>query len=368
MTVKKTTKKKTTSTKKPAGKKKTAGKRRPAKEKASFFSRLFRHLIVIVLFLMVSLGAGAGYYFIKHSFAPPEKVETRIVKAPGHEKPQAVKTIKPRFEVFPEEPAPKPTPPKPEPIPTKPVPKAPLPSGPAPEPPAPMPPPTPAKLPKVAIIIDDLGYDHKLGRKFLSIDAPLTYAVLPHSPYRREIANAAKLKGAEVMLHLPMEPDEYPEIDPGEGALLSSMTPDERIVMLKRNLDSVPFVSGVNNHMGSKMSANSEAMNQILSIVKKKGLYYVDSLTSSASRADSSARLFQVPFATRDVFLDHDPNPAMIRLRLEQLVHLAEVKGMAIGIAHPYEATYSVLAEMLPQLKGRVQFIPASEAVGLAGY
>ncbi len=343
MAGKKTSKKKTPAPKKPAAKKKTPRRTKPAKRKPSLLRGFFKNVTITVLFVLISVGAGAGYYFIKNWDALRGEEDTRLVKSPGIEKPSVITAAIPDFEVFPDTPITKPKPSEPR-----------------------LPPPD--KRPQIVIIIDDLGYDRALAAKFLSIEGPLTYAVLPHSPHCNEIANAAKRKGSEVMLHLPMEPDEYPETDPGPGALLSVMTPDERIAVLESNLDSVPFISGVNNHMGSKMSANSEHMNQVLSIVKKRGLYYIDSLTTRNSKSRSSARLFQVPFAQRDVFLDHAPEPAAIRIQLNQLVRIAELHGQAIGIAHPYETTYEVLSEMLPVLREKVKMIPASEAVRLAGY
>ena len=354
MASKKTPPKKVAPAKKPAVKKKVtgkkstgkkaAGKKKQVKGEGSFFGTIFKRLFIMVLFVVVSLGAGIGYYFITHSDTPTPEIDRKIVKSPGIEKPRVINEAMPAFEIFTD--APVVTQPKPSPV---------LPPG-------------PDGRPRVAIIIDDIGYDLKLAEKFLSLDARFTYAILPHSPHRHHIANAARLKGHEVMLHLPMEPNEYPEIDPGPGALLSSMTPDERIAVLKRNIDSVPFISGVNNHMGSKMTANSEQMNQVLSIMKKKGLYYIDSVTTHKSQSQSSARLFQVPFARRDVFLDHDPEPDAIRKQIKRLVRIAELNGQAIGIGHPYEVTYEILLESLPMLRDRVQLIPASEAVRLADY
>ena len=344
--------KKTAAKKKTPGRttarRKASGRKKPVKGKASFLNRMSRYILTILLFIVVSMGAGAGYYLFKHSGSSTPEVTRTAVKSPVTEKKPAAASARektPEFEVFKQVPQPKP----------RPVPPV-------------LPPKGPDDRPQVAIIIDDMGYDWKLAEKFLSLEAPFTYAILPHSPYRREIANAARLKGYDVMLHLPMEPNEYPEIDPGPGALLSSMTPDERIAILKQNLESVPFISGVNNHMGSKMTANSEHMNQVLSILKKRGLFYIDSLTTHDSKSASSARLFQVPFARRDVFLDHDPAPAAIRKELERLIRAAELNGYAIGIGHPYETTYAVLAESLPMLNQRVHLIPASEAVRLAGY
>ena len=165
------------------------------------------------------------------------------------------------------------------------------------------------------------------------------------------------------MLHLPMEPNEYPMADPGPGALLSSMTPDERIAQLKADLGAVPYIKGVNNHMGSKMTTLSDEMNQIFTVLKKRGLYFIDSRTTAATMSRSSARLFKVPFAERDVFLDHVQTREAVRRQIEHLINIAEINGRAVGIGHPHEVTYEVLKEMLPRLKDRVELVPASEIV-----
>jgi len=219
------------------------------------------------------------------------------------------------------------------------------------------------KRPVVAIIIDDFGYDMDLAKRFLALDAELTCAVIPHSVYFRQIAQLAGKEGREVMLHQPMEPNEYPMIDPGPGALLSSMSPDERIKQLNANIDLIPGVIGVNNHMGSKTTTMSDEMNQVFTVLKKRGLFFVDSRTTAATVSQSSARLFKVPFAERDVFLDHVRKESEIRAQLEHLINIAEVHGKALGIGHPYEITYEVLRKALPEMKKRVRLIPASEIV-----
>ena len=122
--------------------------------------------------------------------------------------------------------------------------------------------------PKVAIIIDDFGYDLLMAKRFLKLGEALTVAVLPQSVYGRQIAVLAKENGNEVMLHQPMEPNEYPQVEPGPGALLSSMTPDERIHRLNANIESIPGISGVNNHMGSKLTTLSDEMNQVFTVLK----------------------------------------------------------------------------------------------------
>ena len=217
--------------------------------------------------------------------------------------------------------------------------------------------------PKVAIIIDDIGHRRDMAEKFFNLDARLTYAILPYSRYQSEIAEAAASRGYQVMLHLPMEPNEYPDIDPGPGALLTAMTPDERIRQLKTDLNAVPHIRGVNNHMGSKMTAMADQMNQVFTVLKKQGLFFIDSRTTSASQCRSSARLFQLPFAERDVFLDHVQTRQAVAQKIDELINIAEIRGAAIGIGHPHDVTYAVLAEKLPELTRRVRLVSASALV-----
>ncbi len=221
----------------------------------------------------------------------------------------------------------------------------------------------PKKLPKVAIIIDDLGYNKVIAEKFLKLDAAFTFSLLPHSTFQESIVKAANAKGIEIMLHLPMEPIEYPEIDPGFGALLTAMSPDQLIDQLKKDLEAVPSAKGVNNHMGSKMTAVSAQMYQVFSVLKKKDLFFIDSLTTPKSLCKPSARLFQVPFAQRDIFLDHIQEPDFIRKQIKTLVRIADSHGEAVGIAHPYEITYDILRELLPDLQKKILLVPASEIV-----
>jgi len=134
--------------------------------------------------------------------------------------------------------------------------------------------PLPKKLPTVAIIIDDLGYDSSIAEQFIGLDATLTFSILPFSPFKEKIAGEAKTRGFDVLLHLPMEPLEYPKVNPGPGALLTAMSPDELIRQLNDNLDSIPYAVGVNNHMGSKMTAKSDRMNQVFSVLKQRKLFF----------------------------------------------------------------------------------------------
>lgn len=222
-------------------------------------------------------------------------------------------------------------------------------------------------LPRVAIIIDDMGYDLNMAEKLLSLDAPLTFSIFPHSPFQEAILSRAGEKEIETMLHLPMEPVEYPAVNPGPGALLTRMTPDQLILQLKKNLDALPSAKGVNNHMGSKMTTVSTHIYQILSVLKKRDLFFIDSLTTPHSLCKSTARLLQIPFAQRDVFLDHLLTPEVVRRQLKRLIRIANHYGEAVGIGHPHNVTYQAIREMLPELRKKVRLVPASEIVHTIG-
>jgi polysaccharide deacetylase 2 family uncharacterized protein YibQ len=141
------------------------------------------------------------------------------------------------------------------------------------------------------------------------------------------------------------------------------MSPDQLINQLEKDWDTLPSIKGVNNHMGSKLTAESTPMYQVFSILKKRGLFFIDSRTSKDTLCKPSARLFKVPFAQRDVFLDHRQEPDFIRKQIKALINIANRRGEAVGIAHPHLTTYRVLKEMLPELKQSVQLVPASEIV-----
>lgn len=220
-----------------------------------------------------------------------------------------------------------------------------------------------AKLPKVAIIIDDVGYDKRLANAFMDMNVPLTFSVLPQSPFLKSITRKLRDKEYEIMLHLPMEPIEYPEVNPGPGALLGAMSPDEIIAQLNRNIDSIPGIKGVNNHMGSRLTGASEKMYQVFTVLKKRKLYFVDSRSSPETVAKPSARLFQLPFAERDVFLDHFQDPDFIRGQFRELIREARQQGEAVGIAHPHPVTVQIFREELPELQKHVKLVPASEIV-----
>lgn len=169
------------------------------------------------------------------------------------------------------------------------------------------------------------------------------------------------------MLHLPMEPFEYPKVNPGPDALLVSMTPNELKTQLRKDIAGIPFVKGVNNHMGSRMTSLSSKMYQIFTILKEEDLFFIDSRTAAQSLCKPSARLLQIPFAERNTFLDHFQTPEAVNRQIDSLLRKALKNGSAIGIGHPHKITFEVLKERLPEITSKVKIVHASKLVKTLG-
>lgn len=221
----------------------------------------------------------------------------------------------------------------------------------------------PGAKPRVAIIIDDFGYNKRILDKFLSLGAPVAISILPFSPFTKAIDNRAHERGALVMLHLPMEPEEYPAVNPGPGVLLATMSSDVLLRQMEDDLAAVPHAVGVNNHMGSRLTVESTQLYKVFFVLKKNNCFFVDSRTSPKSLCRSSARLFQVPFAERDIFLDNKLSEDYIAGQLDKLVSVAKKRGHAIGIGHAHTITCEVLKKKLPAMKKEVSIVPVSELV-----
>ncbi len=316
-------------------------------------------MVGLAILVFIVIAGGITAHFLLKEKPSPEPGQASSDKAENHSS-DAVSA--PIFEIYTEVDPPRPPAPAPKPIPREHPPKKPAPI------PTPKPKPIPAgRLPRIAILIDDMGYDRGLARKFFALDASITYAILPYGPFSKEIAGMAHGKGLETMLHLPMEPKEYPRVDPGPGALLTSMTPDELITQLTLDLNAIPYITGVNNHMGSRMTADSSRMKQIFSILKKRNYFYIDSRTTSNTRCEQSARLLRIPFAQRDIFLDHDRDPLSIQRQVDKLLKIAVREGQAVGIGHPVDATYTILRDNLSKIKAKASIVSASEIVDVDG-
>jgi hypothetical protein len=220
----------------------------------------------------------------------------------------------------------------------------------------------PAGLPKLAIIIDDLGYDRDTAERLFQLPYPLTVSVLPHLPLSSIVAEEASRRGYQVLLHIPVESNGGEKAETIE--LRAGMPPENAVRMLQGMLDTVPQAVGVNNHQGSHGTADSELMNAIMPALHERGLFFVDSRTTSASVAFASAHRSGVPAAMRDVFLDDDQDPAAIRRELDLAVHDAKMNGHAIAIGHPHPATLEALQDYLPRILSEgVEIVFASQVV-----
>lgn len=200
----------------------------------------------------------------------------------------------------------------------------------------------------VAIIVDDLGGDLTLMQDFLDLRLNLTAAVLPNVPHARESAELAHADGREVLLHIPMEPQDYPVVDPGANALMVDLSTEEVQKRLRDYLHTVPWVVGANNHMGSRFTENREGMKGVLHVLKEQGLFFVDSRTTADSVAMVEAEQLQIANAERDLFLDNELNEDAIRRQIRQLIKIAKEQGSAIGICHPHLETYAALKKEAP--------------------
>ena len=217
--------------------------------------------------------------------------------------------------------------------------------------------------PTIAIIIDDLGYLNQRDSRAVRLPGAVTLAFLPQTPHAHELAQLAHRLNKEVMLHLPMESMQGQRMGP--GGLSLDMTSAQLAKQLQLDLDSVPHVVGVNNHMGSLLTQHPGHMQWLMQELRNRNnLYFVDSYTTETSIAQQLANENWIPNLRRDVFLDNDRNPEMIRFHLRRLLKKAKKNGLAVGIGHPFPETMAVLEQELPKLQAQgVRLLPVSQLV-----
>jgi polysaccharide deacetylase 2 family uncharacterized protein YibQ len=269
--------------------------------------------------------------------------------------------------------------------------------------------------PTVALVLDDWGYfENEITAQLLALEVPLTLSILPGLPYSRRYALAATdlalpvvvevdpgpgprqvhgvslrqerlLRGCtveidvgaaavtllpprrrQILLHLPMEPED-PQWNPGPSAITVGMSTKRMTEIIDTALASLPNITGVNNHMGSRATADRATMDQVMKILAKRDLMFLDSLTSPQSVAADAAQRAGIPALRNRVFLDQrEATPAMVRRNLETLVAAARSNGFAVGIGHPYAETLQVLREDLPRLQAAgIRFVTLSELAAL---
>ncbi len=219
--------------------------------------------------------------------------------------------------------------------------------------------PGPAPQARVAIVVDDLGRSVAQVDRLLAIGAPMSYAVLPFEPRTREVAARLAAAGAEILVHLPMEADGGD--NPGPHAILERLDTRRIAARTEQAIAAVPGAVGLNNHMGSKITADESAMRAVLGVVARHGLFFLDSRTTVETRAFDWARDLGIPAARRDVFLDDDLDAGAIAEQFHRLLELARANGAAVAIGHPHESTLTVLEREIPRARAAgVEFVPVS--------
>lgn len=223
-----------------------------------------------------------------------------------------------------------------------------------------------AGLPLLALVIDDMGYRPETERQMLALELELTFSFIPFAPHSEESLAIARRQGRDILLHLPLEAlDE--KWNPTPGLLRATMNDREIAAGFAAALGEVPMAVGVNNHMGSRFTADAAAMDHLLALLPRYDLFFLDSLTTAASVAAEVAPRHRVPFIRRDVFLDNDQDEEKIRRQLEKLLKIAEQQGWAVGIGHSYPTTLKVLHGQQNALQQRVNLIKLSQLIELHG-
>jgi len=203
--------------------------------------------------------------------------------------------------------------------------------------------------PKIAIVLDDWGYNlHNLA-VLDQIRQPLTMSVLPNLNYSQSVSLELQKRGFEVILHLPMEPREKYSLE--ENTIMIGMNPKSIREILGADLENVSCAKGISNHMGSKVTENLKVMTVVFKELKKRHLYFLDSYVSNHSVCFDLAKKINLKFARRDIFLDNQDEPAYIKNQIKKLKSRARLKGYAIGIGHDRKNTLEALREELPLLE-----------------
>ena len=220
--------------------------------------------------------------------------------------------------------------------------------------------------PVLSLVIDDLGYSLDNGIAAIRLEGEHTYAILPGSLYGRELAEHAHRQGKEVILHMPMQ-----SINSGvaqePNALNEAMDEDQLTSEVHTLLGDIPFIRGVNNHMGSHLTEFDFFMRPVMDSIRgyNPGLYFLDSRTSPRSVARTQAIDAGLAAIGRDVFLDHEPNPESIHLQIRIWQQMARELGSAVAIGHPYPATIAALRASLANTGYAFRYLPVSHLIEL---
>lgn len=224
----------------------------------------------------------------------------------------------------------------------------------------------PAKIKKakIAIVIDDWGYNQRNLKFIKEVKFPVNISILPFLPYSTKIANEAKLNNQEIIVHLPLEPHQYRKVNVEQKVILTSMNKDKISKIINDALKSVPNAKGISNHMGSKATEDEDLMRVIFSEMKKHKFYFLDSYVTPKTVCPEVSKDIRINFAKRSVFLDNEADPNYIHNQLMSLLDAASKDGEAIGIGHDRSLTLKVIREFVPKIdKNKFEIVFVSELV-----
>lgn len=221
------------------------------------------------------------------------------------------------------------------------------------------------EMPRIAILIDDLGYNRQGMEASLILPSEVALAILPGTPFGVKTALASQKQKRITLLHAPMENQR--KLTLGHGGLYAEMSEEELKKTLEESLDSLPGVQGANNHMGSLLTENATSMKWVMEILQSRSLFFIDSLTSPHSVARQTAQAFGLNTVSRDVFLDNIRTEQAIDRQFSRLLKLARQHGSALAIGHPYPETTQYLKKRLAQLEVEgIRLVPLSDLFALA--
>ncbi|HEJ9639306.1 TPA: divergent polysaccharide deacetylase family protein [Proteus mirabilis] len=216
----------------------------------------------------------------------------------------------------------------------------------------------PAFSAKLAIVIDDFGYRKKEDNQILQLPTAVSIAILPNSPHGKEMATKAHAQGREILIHMPMAPISKQPLE--KDTLKPSMDQAEINRIIQNAINRVPYAVGMNNHMGSAMTSDRQAMDRVIKALNHSDLYFLDSVTIGNTQAATAAKAAGVPSLRRHVFLDNVQTEAETRQQLNRAINLARKNGFAIAIGHPHPSTVRALQQQLPLLPADIQLVAPS--------
>ncbi len=221
---------------------------------------------------------------------------------------------------------------------------------------------------RIAVVIDDFGNKMDGTKEMLELEIPFTVAVMPFLPSSKEDAEQAHKSGREVIVHMPMEPMKGKKEWLGPGAILVNMTDEEIRSTVERAFDNVPHAAGMNNHMGSKATADKRVMRIVLEVCKERGMFFLDSRTTPKSVVPQLATEIGVPYLQNQVFLDDIYRAEHVEKQMMKLNKVIDNNSVCITIGHvgpPGKITSAVLKRHIPKLSQKAQFVKLSELIEL---